>query len=288
MLDKPMSKTPRRPLFIISDGTGDTAEKVVRACLLQFDGADVQPQTFANVATPEQLENLFLLARDHGAFVVTTLVKAETRALADRLARRHQLQWVDVVGNMLGSLSTFLQRSPRETAGLMHQADANYFQRIAAVEFTVKADDGKEPRMLLQADIVLVGISRTSKTPLSVFLAHKGYRVGNVPLVLDRDPPETLWEVDPMRIFALTIDPSNLRQIRHRRLEQMRMSERTNYGQLDYILAELDYAHDLYKRNREWPVIDVTNKAVEETAATILNILGERFLQSRSGETGQL
>ncbi|MED5369915.1 MAG: pyruvate, water dikinase regulatory protein [Myxococcota bacterium] len=281
-----MSK--RRPLFIISDGTGDTAEKVVRACLLQFADAQVQPQTFPHISSPEQLERVFELARDHEAFVVTTLVKAQHRAHAQRLARRFKLRWVDVVGNMLGSLSDYLRMPPKETAGLMHQADASYFRRIAAVEFTVKADDGKEPRMLLQADIVLVGISRTSKTPLSVFLAHKGYRVGNVPLVLDRDPPETLWEVDPLRVFALTIDPSNLEQIRHRRLEQMRLQDRINYGDMDYILAELDYAHDLYSRNREWPVIDVTNKAVEETAGTIMSILGERGLQRTSGEAGQL
>ena len=221
-------------------------------------------------------------------YTVTTLVRAEHRIEAERLAQKLRLTWVDLIGNLLGSLSSYLHLPPRETAGLMHRADDAYFKRIAAVEYTVKADDGKEPRLLSDADIVLVGVSRTSKTPLSVFLAHKGYRVGNVPLVLDRPPPDQLWEVDPDRVFALTIDPESLREIRQRRLEQMRMHERTNYGQLDYILAELDYAHDLFSRNRDWPVIDVTNKAVEETAATILKILGERGLHAPPTEAGQL
>ncbi len=223
--------TRPKPLFIISDGTGDTAEKVVHACLLQFEGAPVQPQTYPNVQDIESLRRLFDLAANHDAFVVTTLVRGEHRDEAARLAQKHRIQHVD---------------------------------------------------------IVLVGISRTSKTPLSVFLAHKGYRVGNVPLVLDQGPPEALWDVDPRRVFALTIDPSALQNIRLRRLEVMRMSDRTNYGQIDYIMAELDFAHDLFDRNRDWPVIDVTNKAVEETAATILKTLAERGLAHHISEVGQL
>ncbi len=277
-----------RPIFIISDGTGDTAEKVVEACLLQFEKLSVQVHVFPNCVDAEQLQRLFKLAADQGAMVVTTLVRSEQRNESDRLAKQYRLQVVDVVGNMLGAMSTFLRCRPRGMPGLMHQADDTYFERVEAVEFTVKADDGKEPRMLREADIVLTGVSRTSKTPLSVFLAHKGYKVGNVPLVLDRQPPEEFWEVDPRRIFALTIDPDALQRIRKERLQAMRMSDRTNYGQLDYILAELDYAHDLFSRNREWPVIDVTGKAVEETAAIILKVLDGRGLVHKTGETGQL
>ena len=277
-----------KPMFVISDGTGDTAQKVVEACLLQFEKLAVQVHVFPNVIDAEQLHRLFKLASEQNAMVVTTLVRSEQRKESDRLAKHFRLQMVDVVGNMLGAMSTFLRCRPRGMPGLMHQANDTYFERVEAVEFTVKADDGKEPRMLREADIVLTGISRTSKTPLSVFLAHKGFKVGNVPLVLDREPPSEFWEVDPRRIFALTIDPESLQRIRKERLQAMRMSDRTNYGQLDYILAELDYAHDLFGRNRDWPVIDVTGKAVEETAAIILKILDERGLIYNNGETGQL
>jgi len=282
-----MSANPPKPIFIISDGTGQTAESVLRACQLQFDGVPMSVQTFPNVTDAEQLQRLMRLASQHDALVVTTLVRAEQRAEAERLAQHFRLKLVDIIGGPLKALSNYLRVRPKGSPGLMYRADEDYFRRVEAVEFSVKADDGKEPRMLAQADIVLVGVSRTGKTPLSVFLAHKGYKVGNVPLVFGREPPEQLWDVDPQRIFALTIDPEALQKIRHERLETMRM-DRLNYSQMDYILAELDDAHALYSRNREWPVIDVTAKAVEETAAVILRVMLERGLTLDSSEAGQL
>ncbi len=275
-----------RRIVIISDGTGDTAKRVVEACLKQFDEVPVEVHTYPNIRDAEQLAAKFELAARRSALVVTTLVRAQQRAEADKLARHHRLQYVDLVGAPLAHMSAFLRLHPQGTPGLLHTTNEDYFRRVEAVEFTVKADDGKEPRMLRAADIVLIGVSRTSKTPLSVFLAHKGYRVGNYPLVLDRDPPEEIWEVDPMRVFALTIDPHRLQELRLQRLQAMRMSNRTNYGQLDYILAELEYAHDLFDRNNEWPVIDVTGKAVEETAAIILKIMSDRGLTWRKVSDG--
>jgi regulator of PEP synthase PpsR (kinase-PPPase family) len=130
--------------------------------------------------------------------------------------------------------------------------------------------------MLERADIVLTGVSRTSKTPLSVFLAYKGYKVANVPLVLDQQPPDQLFRVDPRKVFALTIDPQSLVAIRKQRLQTMGMREGTNYGQMDYVLAELEQAEELFRRNRQWTVINVTNKALEETAAAILAMVAER------------
>jgi regulator of PEP synthase PpsR (kinase-PPPase family) len=281
-------RTKPKPIFIISDGTGQTAESVMRACRLQFEGVPLTLQTFPNVTDAEQLARLMRLAADQHALVVTTLVRAEQRAEAERLAQHHRLKLVDIIGGPLKALSSFLRVHPKGNPGLMYKADEDYFRRVEAVEFSVKADDGKEPRMLSNADIVLVGVSRTGKTPLSVFLAHKGYKVGNVPLVLDREPPDDLWDVDPRRIFALTIDPEALQTIRRERLETMRLHDRLNYSQMDYILAELDYAHALFSRNREWPVIDVTRKAVEETAAVILKVMLERGLTLDTSEAGQL
>jgi regulator of PEP synthase PpsR (kinase-PPPase family) len=168
--------------------------------------------------------------------------------------------------------------------GLFHQADETYFRRIEAVEYTVKADDGKEPRALQEADIILVGVSRTSKTPLSTYLAHKGYKVGNVPIVLDHPIPAQLSACDQQRIFALTIDPDTLQAIRLARLKAMGMGRHVNYCDMDYILAELEYADGLFRANREWPAIDVTGKAVEETAATILGILNDRGLIGPTGD----
>ena len=161
---------------------------------------------------------------------------------------------------------------------MLHVADETYFQRIEAVEYTIKADDGKDPRALHEAHVVLLGVSRTSKTPLSTYLAHKGFKVGNVPIVLDRPFPDQLFAIDQRRVFALTIDPDALQEIRRARLKAMGMARSVNYDDMAYILAELEYAEELFRAHREWPVIDVTGRAVEETAAILLGILNDLSL----------
>lgn len=277
-----------RPIFVVSDSTGDTATRVARAALRQFEGANNPVQVFANVNDRAMLERILKQAALQGAFVVTSLVSAEQRALANELSKAFRILQVDVIGSLITGLAGWLDAQPQSMPGLLHRTDAEYFKRIEAVEFTVKLDDGKDPRMLPLADIVLVGVSRTSKTPLSVFLAYKGYKVANVPIVLDHEPPASLWEVDPKRVFALTIDPESLQHIRRQRLKTMRLREASTYGDLDYILAELEYAEGLYKRNRQWPVINVTRRAVEETAQLILGHLsGEGVINDRR-EVGQL
>ncbi len=277
-----------RPIFVVSDGTGETAEKLVRAALLQFNEVLVHVRTFPDVTERDQLARLFRMAAREHSIVVTTLVRSDMRHAASELAQEHQVTTVDAIGSLLGQLSDFLAAVPEGVPGRMHQADDAYFNRVAAVEFTVKADDGKEPRLLPDADLVLVGVSRTSKTPLSVFLAHKGYKVSNVPVVLGRPVPEELYAIDQRRIFALTIDPESLQEIRKQRLRTMGLPGRSNYGEIDYILAELEFADELFRRNAGWPVIDVTRKAVEETAATIIKILHERGMHSDWREPGQL
>ncbi len=277
-----------KPIFIVSDGTGDTAEKVVRAALHQYKGHLVHMQLHPNVTERHQLERLFRIAARKRVLLVTTLVRPEMRNAAQALASEHRVHSVDLIGPVLEHLGGYLGATPQGVPGRMHQADADYFRRIAAVDFTVKVDDGKEPRMLREADIVLVGVSRTSKTPLSVFLAHKGYKVSNIPVVLDRPLPKEMHDIDPRRIYGLTIDPVSLQEIRRQRLKTMRMPGLANYGEMDYILAELDWSERLFRQNRSWPVIDVTRKAVEETAATILKIMSERGLVREVGEVGQL
>lgn len=277
-----------KPIYIVSDGTGDTAEKVVRAALHQFKGYVVHLRTFPNVTDRDQLERLVRRAAQDRAILVTTLVSSEVRAAASSLAKEHRVLNVDLIGNLLNKLGLALDSQPAGVPGRKMATDEDYFRRIEAVEFTVKADDGKEPRMLREADVILLGVSRTSKTPLSVFLAHKGFKVSNVPIVLDRPLPKQLFELDQRRIFALTIGPEILQEIREQRLATMRVHGRSNYSDLDYILAELDYAEDLYRKYPQWPVIDVTRKAVEETAASILNIMTERGLNFDTGEIGQL
>lgn len=277
-----------KPILVLSDGTGETGEKMVRAALQQFKGHLVHVRTYAHITRPEQLRSWFRVAARQGAFVVTTLVAKEMREHASNLSQEHGVVHLDLIEDLLGVLSGYLSMLPVGVPGLLHQADETYFRRIEAVEFTVKADDGKEPKMLRQADIILVGVSRTSKTPLSTYLAHKGFKVGNVPVVLDHPPPPQLALVDQQRVFALTIAPESLQGIRRARLLTMGMSKAVNYDDIDYILAELEYATQWFEAHRDWPVIDVTGKAVEETAATILGILNDRGLIGPTGDVSQL
>lgn len=277
-----------RPVFVASDGTGDTAEKVVRAAFRQFRGSLVHLRRFPNISRVEQVDKVFRLAKRKKSLVVTTLVQGDLREAAARCAAKFGVLHTDLMGPLIADLEAYLDTTAEGVAGLMHSADEQYFKRIEAVEYTVKADDGKEPRMLMDADMILTGVSRTSKTPLSTFLAHKGYKVGNVPIVLDRPLPEQLFRVDPRRVIALTISPDALQGIRHSRMQSLRMGNRVNYGDIDYILAELEYASELFRANPEWPVIDVTNKAVEETAGHILSVYQERGFEVPLGDPGQL
>lgn len=275
-------------IFVASDGTGGTAEGMTRAAIRQFGRPLHRVRGFPNIVREEQIERVFRKAQQRGAVVVTTLVQAPVREAAERLSTELGVPHIDLIGPLLQQLETSLGRPAAGIPGLLHNADDNYFERIAAVEYTMKVDDGKEPRLLLDADIVLTGVSRTSKTPLSTFLAHKGYKVANVPLVLDREPPMELFEVDPRRVFALTISPEALSDIRASRIRSYRLSGRDNYSDPDFIMAELDFALDLFSRNPEWPVIDVTNKAIEETASRILQIYGQRGFDVPLGDAGQL
>ena len=277
-----------KQIYIISDGTGETAEKILRAALHQFKGYLVHVIPFPNVQTELQLKTIIDKAARKDALVISTLVSAPIRSKMEELAQQKRIRYTDLIGSLLGQMSLYLRAQPEGVPNQMHQINDEYFRRIEAVEFTVRGDDGKNPKMLNEADIILLGVSRTSKTPLSVFLAHKGYRVCNIPIVLNQQLPPGLFDIDQDRIFSLTIDAEILQQIRKQRLKTMRVQSKSTYSSMDYILAELDWDDALFRQNTTWPVIDVTQKAVEETAAIVLSIMSDRGLTHNFGEVGQL
>src|SRR5258705_6861321 len=174
------------------------------------------------------------------------------------------------MGALISTPALSLASAPAGVPGLLHTINDEYFRRIEAVEFAVKNDDGAEPRNLPRADLVLVGISRTSKTPLSMFLANKGYRVANVPLVLGVDPPAELEQVAPDRCYGLSIQADALVKIRQVRLQHLGMPSDSSYGVREHIQRELGYAQEVFRKHPDWPVIDVTGKAIEESAADII------------------
>lgn len=263
-------------VFVVSDSVGETAELVVRAAASQFDSATVDIKRVPYVQTAEQILDVVRRAAHSGGAIVYTIVLPELRQMMENETRSRGIAAVDIMGPMLQALSTLLQAKPRFEAGLVRRMDEEYFRRIEAVEFAVRCDDGKDARGLLRADLVIVGVSRTSKTPLSMYLAHRRLKVANVPLIPEIPPPEELFAVPKARIVGLTISPQQLHQIRKERLKSMGFTVDAEYASMERILRELDYGQQVMAR-LGCPVIDVTNKAVEETAGRVMDIFNRRF-----------
>ncbi|MEZ4287942.1 MAG: kinase/pyrophosphorylase [Polyangiales bacterium] len=181
-----------------------------------------------------------------------------------------------LLGPVIHKVGSFLSADPVNIPTSEQPLSAEYFRRVEAIEFAVKSDDGKEPRNLQKADLVLVGVSRTSKTPLSTYLAGRGLKVANVPLVLGVDPPPELFDVAPYRVVGLVIGLDELLHIRQHRLQQLGMPEDADYGVSDHVREELDYAQSIFDANQNWQIVDVTSRAIEETATIILEALKER------------
>jgi regulator of PEP synthase PpsR (kinase-PPPase family) len=261
---------------VLSDSTGETAEKVVRAAMLQFPHSGAQLRLHTRVRTKEAARPILERAAREGALVVFTVVSPELREYIHAASYELRVEALDLIGSLIGKLTVYLDRQPINTPSGMLPLSDEYFRRIEAVEFTVKSDDGKEPRNFKKADLVLVGVSRTSKTPLSTLLAQRGLKVANLPIVLGVPPPPELEEANQERIVGLTIGLEPLVEIRKARLKQLGMSVDANYGLKDQVKAELQYAQDIFVQHAGWPVIDVTGRAIEETAVIILESLKER------------
>ncbi|MBX5436524.1 MAG: kinase/pyrophosphorylase [Alicyclobacillaceae bacterium] len=280
--DTPTRKVP--VVYIVSDSVGETAEFVVRAAASQFDGGHCEIHRVAHVQDTSVIDETVESARLEGAFIAFTLVLPELREYLARKAADAGVCCVDIMGPMLDAFEAAVGRPPRRQAGLVHQLDEEYFRRVEAIEFAVKYDDGRDPRGLERADIVLVGVSRTSKTPLSMYLAHKRLRVANVPLVPEVAPPEELFQIaDRRKIIGLTIRPDKLNLIRQERLKSLGLTPDASYASHDRIVEELRYADEIMRRLNCF-VIDVSDKAVEETAAIILAHVMPK-MKARTGRT---
>lgn len=273
-----MSEQEQATIFILSDGTGETAATMIRAAVVQYADLNINIVRCKNIRTEEQIESLIEDVHAQKGIIVFTMVSPQmSRKVMDTSAQKGILT-VDLMGPLLNALDTYLGRtSSGHTAGLLRAVDDQYFKRIEAIEFTVKHDDGKTLSHLDQADIVLVGISRTSKTPLSIFLSHKGWKVANIPVVLNTPLPEELFKIDQRRIVGLTIDPASLTRIRKKRLEKFGQDPGGEYANMGHIQEELEYSREIFKQNRRWPVFDVTDRALEETAAEIVRVVASRL-----------
>jgi regulator of PEP synthase PpsR (kinase-PPPase family) len=277
-----LKQTPLPIVYIVSDSVGETAEFVVRAAASQFDGGNVQLRRVSHVDSTAVVDETVESAREEGAIIAFTLVLPELREYLLQRAQESGVHAVDIMGPMISAFEQVVGQPPRRKPGLVHQLDEDYFRRVEAVEFAVKYDDGRDPRGLERADIVLIGVSRTSKTPLSMYLAHRRMRVANVPLVPEVEPPEELFQLrDRGKVVGLTIRADKLNAIRRERLRSLGLTPTANYASRERIELELEYAEQIMRRLGCF-VIDVSDKAVEETAGLILDYIHKREKQSQA------
>lgn len=261
-------------IYVCSDAVGETAEAVARATLRQFSSEKVKIKRFGHLRTEDEIVRIVAEAAQTGGFISYTLVQPELRELMREESVKYGVRAVDVMGPMMQAFVDTFGSFPRREPGLLHSIDEAYHKRIEAIEFAVKYDDGKDARGLVQAQVVLIGVSRTSKTPLSVFLSHKGIKTANLPLMPEVNPPAELKQ-DPGRlIVGLTMQPEHLLEIRSERLKSLGLPASAHYASPERIQEELDYAASVMA-SLNCPVIDVTNRAIEETAGIIIEWLNK-------------
>jgi regulator of PEP synthase PpsR (kinase-PPPase family) len=273
----PEAKSEHR-IIIVSDGTGETAAQMTKAAMVQFGGRNVYFTRYKNVRNEAQIEAICDDAGTQRNLMIYTIVSPQLRAFLINKAREKSIPCVDLLGPLLAGLAGHFGYEPKSIAGLLHDVNEEYFKRIEAMEYTIQHDDGRDLTGLEKADVVILGISRTSKTPLSMYLSHQGWKVANIPLIQGFGVPKEIFEIEQRRVIGLTIDPEDLAVIRRARLERLGHDRGGEYADPDKVNQEIDYANELFRHNRKWPIFNVTGKALEETASEIIKLMASRRL----------
>ena len=275
-----MSSSGPRTVFLVSDGTCRTCEQVVRAVLVQFDEQAVRLVKKPGVRRPSTVHEVIHEAAKARAIVFYTLVYDKARAAMAEAARMHMVPAVDLLGPVLVALYDLLKSTRRAKPGILYKINKAHYDRIDAIEYTLHHDDGCGLHELGDADVVLTGVSRTSKSTTCFYLAHLGIRAANVPLMADGAPPPELLKLDPRRVIGLTVNPERLRSVRETRLKGWGMSPYDDYADRAQIARELRAANELFAKCG-WRCIDVSYKAVEEVATEVVQLLKQSGINLR-------
>ena len=266
-------------IYVLSDSLGETGELIARAAIRQFMSDNYEIKKFPFISGKNRIDEILIDAKNESGVVLYTTVSKENRDFIEEKGKEYKIPTVDIMSPPLNALEKILGIPPKREAGLIRRLDENYFKKVEAVEFTVKYDDGKDPRGVKKADICLVGISRTSKTPLSMYLAHKNFKVANIPLVPEVQAPREIFEKDKRRVIGLIVDPIKLIDIRKERLKALGLDYTSIYANIDRIKLELDYSNKIMEK-LGCMVIDVSSKAIEETATIIIEHMAKEFSDS--------
>jgi regulator of PEP synthase PpsR (kinase-PPPase family) len=262
-------------LHLLSDSTGETLEVIANACLAQFEGVDVRRHLWPMVRSEGHLDRVLDDVERRPGLVLYTLVNNTLRRDLEQKTRRRGIHAVAALDPVAHALSAVLGREAAGRPGRQHALDAAYFARVDAIQFSIAHDDGIGSENWEEADIVLAGVSRTSKTPTSIYLANRGFKVANIPLVPEAPPPPSLFSLRHPLVVGLTTNPDRLVQIRRNRLLALNQAPETDYVDIEAVNAELAFARRIFADN-DWPVIDVTRRSIEETAFAIVKLCNER------------
>lgn len=266
-----VASTEPKTIYLIAEGTGETISMITRAALGQFSREKVRVKSFFQVTSKEQIHEIVKEAANDNAMIAFSVIETSLGYFLESETSQRGIKAIDVIGDFIMQLSVFLGERPKEIPGGQYILDEEYYRRIEAVNFAVKHDDGRLPQGLRNADLVLVGLSRTGKTPLSVYLGHHGWKVANVPLHPDMDPPEELFHIDQKKVFGLVISVENLVKVREARLQQLGLVATAKYADPLKIADEIEWCAEYYKKYPRWSIVDISDKAIEEAATSILN-----------------
>jgi regulator of PEP synthase PpsR (kinase-PPPase family) len=272
----------RLHLHLVSDSTGETLESVAKAGLAQFEGVETIKHFWPLVRSKGHLDRVLQDIARRPGLVLFTLVNGEVRSHLEDRCRAMGLPTVAALDPVIEGLQSVLGQQAAARPGRQHKMDDAYFRRVAAIDYTMNHDDGQHSDNWEEADIVLVGVSRTSKTPTSIYLANRGYKTANLPLVPSSPPPDVLFRLQRPLIVGLTTNPDRLVQVRRNRLLSLSQAPDTDYVDMEQVTKEVAIARRLFADNG-WPVIDVTRRSIEETAAAIINLLNEREAAPANG-----
>ena len=275
----------RLHLHLLSDSTGETLEMIAKAALAQFDDADVIRHFWPMVRSQQHLDRILSEIAANPGLVLFTLVNAEIRVRLEERCRALGLPAVPALDAVSAALEEMLGQQAKARPGRQHMLDEAYFARVDAIQFTIAHDDGLQWEDWEEADILLAGVSRSSKTPTSIYLANRGFKVANVPIVLESPPPPALFQLGRPLVVGLTTAPERLVQVRRNRLLSMNQAPATQYVNQENVAREVQFARRLFGDNG-WPVIDVTRRSIEETAAAVIRLYQEHRARGESAAAG--
>ena len=260
-------------IFLLSDSTGETLDRIFLAIKSQFDNFDYEKKEFVFVRTEQQINKIITECENKERVIILyTVVETKLAKYLSQICEKKKIPCFGILGNLILNFSKLLNQKATHTPSAQHVLDDDYYKRIEALQFTMSHDDGMKTEDVNNADIVLLGVSRTSKTPTSIYLANRGYRTLNIPLVGKQEIPNILKEHNKnFCVIGLVVEASRLSDIRTNRLEIMKEVNIPNYSSLDFVQKELEDSRKLFKKYN-WPIIDVTRKSVEETAASVIRI----------------